>query len=462
MAGYEEVSTVFIGGIPPDATLREMDNLCRFMPGYVHSKVDSRKGTTLFVCFDSPDTATECIFRLDKQHFDRSNPGEPLRVVMAKSNMRSGDHPAVAQRAPAQVVYQAPPPPQALPQAPSGPQRAGKRPRMYEDPYAIDTVAIVGAADRGFSEVMIEQFFGQMPGLLAFKPNPRMGGGFAKFSAPTFAVEAVNAAVPEGIPAEIAKSSMSSAGGSPAAPQQPMPAAAHHYPGAHYSSGMAVPTPVDPWAAAQQEAIGGPKRPRIPEDPGGVDTVAIIGAEDRGFPVVAVEAFFSAIPGFVAFKPNPRMGGGFAKFASSALALEAIAVAIPEGIPVELAKSSMGTGGAGGQPPPQQYVAHSGFENHATPHAPAGGAPRRPRIPENPGCVDTVAMVGALDRGFDEETLRAFMAGCPGFVVFKANPRMGGGFAKFDSPQAASEAVAVAMAEGVPAAIAKSSMSNLS
>lgn len=286
-----------------------------------------------------------------------------------------------------------------------------------------------------------------------------MGGGFAKFSDPACAVEAVQAALPEGIPAEIAKSSMSGGGGGGAPPQP----AAYHYPVASYPGGMAAPAPVDPWAVSHQEmAHTGAKRPRIPEDPNGIDTIAIIGAEDRGFPVVAVEAFFSAIPGFVAFKPNPRMGGGFAKFASSALAAEAVAVAIPEGIPAEIAKSSMGASSGGQPPPPQQYAAHSGYDQYAAPQTGVQAPVKRPRIPENPGSVDTVAMVGAMDRGFDEETLRAFMAGCPGFVVFKANPRMGGGFAKFDSPQAASEAVAVAMAEGVPAAIAKSSMSNLS
>lgn len=448
MAAYEEVSTVFIGGIPPDATLREMDNLCRFMPGYVHSKVDSRKGTTLFVCFDSRDAANECIFRLDKQHFDRSNPGEALRVVMAKSNMRSGDNSAVAQRVPAQVPL---PPPETLPPAPNG----AKRPRMYEEPHAIDTVAIVGASDRGFSDAALESFFAQMPGFMAYKPNPRMGGGFAKFSSPAFAMEAVQAAVPEGLPAEIAKSSMSSVSGGGGSVIGAQPVMGHQYPG-H----MVAPSPVDAWAGAHQElAHGGPKRPRIPEDPDGVDTVAIVGAEDRGFPVVAVEAFFSAIPGFVAFKPNPRMGGGFAKFASPALAAEAVSVAIPEGIPVEMAKSSMGA--SAGQPPPPQYPPHTSYEHYAVPQASPPVPAKRPRIPENPGSVDTVAMVGAMDRGFDEETLRAFMAGCPGFVAFKENPRMGGGFAKFESPQAASEAVAVAIAEGVPAAIAKSSMSNL-
>lgn len=334
---------------------------------------------------------------------------------------------------------------------------------MFEDPNGIDTVAIVGAADRGFSEAAIEGFFAQIPGFMAFKSNPRMGGGFAKFTAPVFAMEAVNAALPEGIPAEIAKSSMSSVGGGGGGGLPPAPAVvAQHYP-------MAAVPAVDPWAAhAPQDMAqyGGPKRPRIPEDPQGIDTIAIIGAEDRGFPIVAVEAFFSAIPGFVAFKPNPRMGGGFAKFASGPLAAEAVSVAIAEGIPVEMAKSSMGSpGGAGGcpMPPPQQYAAPHSHEQWAA-APPQGGSPvpiKRPRIPENPGCVDTLAIVGATDRGFDEETLRAFFAGCPGFVVFKPNPRMGGGFAKFESPQAASEAVSTAMAEGVPAAIAKSSMSNL-
>merc|ERR1712137_1366548 len=85
------------------------------------------------------------------------------------------------------------------------------------------------------------------------------------------------------------------------------------------------------------------KQPRIPENPANVDTVAVVGAVDAGFDERAIEAFFAQLPGFIAFKQNPTMGGGFAKFASAALAAQAVALAKEEAIPADMAKSSMGT-----------------------------------------------------------------------------------------------------------------------
>merc|ERR550537_789411 len=97
------------------------------------------------------------------------------------------------------------------------------------------------------------------------------------------------------------------------------------------------------------------KQPRIPENPANVDTVAVVGAVDAGFDDRAIEAFFAQLPGFVAFKQNPTMGGGFAKFASTTLAAQAVALAKEEAIPADMAKSSMGTVPAQfppGYPPP--------------------------------------------------------------------------------------------------------------
>merc|ERR1712129_356769 len=102
------------------------------------------------------------------------------------------------------------------------------------------------------------------------------------------------------------------------------------------------------------------------------------------------------------------------------------------------------------QPPPQLMpVPSRGSINLAAPPAHSGGhvwdsadaTPKRPRIPEDPSQVDTVASVGAADVGFDEFTLHTFFQSLPGFVVFKPNPRMGGGFVKFQSASLAIQAV---------------------
>merc|ERR1712062_700110 len=117
-----------------------------------------------------------------------------------------------------------------------------------------------------------------------------------------------------------------------------------------------------------------------------VDTVACVGAAERGFDEATLHAFFMGLTGFVTFKANPRMGGGFAKFETASQAVQAIVAAKQQGIPAEMAKSSMGAASKSSmgaapvvaperQPlPPEQ-------------HPPL----KRHRTTENPGQVDTVA-----------------------------------------------------------------------
>lgn len=302
----------------------------------------------------------------------------------------------------------------------------GKRPRMPEHPGEVDTVASVGAAEAGFDEAALHGFFASLPGFVIFKANPRMGGGFSKFETPELAVQAINAAQENGIPAEMAKSSMNvgGAGGQPPPPVVAPPPGHGH----------------------------GTKRPRMAENPNQVDTVASVGAAEQGIDEASLHDYFAGLHGFIMFKPNPRMGGGFAKFDSPASASEAVVCAQQQGVPAELAKSSMSTGGQGpvAAPPPRQLPPPS--------YAPPA---KRPRAAENPGQVDTVAVVGAAERGFDELSLQSFFMDQPGFLAFKANPRMGGGFAKFESPDLASQCAAKGKENGMPMDIAKSSMSSV-
>jgi len=345
MAG--EVSTVFVVGFPVDAHPRELDNLCRFMPGFADAKVvTNAKGVTLFAMFDCGTNAQSALFLMNGQSFDRMQPGEPLRAQMAKSNMRSsgGAAPAAqygtarAWAGAGNIVPSGQPPPPEGPHpnwdnmhaevAPFG----GKRPRIAEDPSGVDTVAAVGAADAGFDETRLRTIFESMPGYCEFKGNPRMGGGFAKFASAAHAVQAIDMCRMEGVPCEMAKSSMGAKGGGD---------------GGKGGGGYIVPAPgglswgASPSAGAPKGGGKDGKRPRIPEDPNQVDTVASMGAENAGFDADSLHAFYQQLPGFVAFKPNPRMGGGFAKFASAEHAVAAVNVAQEQGVPAEIARSSM-------------------------------------------------------------------------------------------------------------------------
>jgi len=390
--GYIEedvVSTIFVGGLPPDAAPRELDNLCRFMPGYVNSKIDNRKGLTLFVQFDSSSTAQEAIARLNNQVFDRNSPGEPMRVVMAKSNMRTHDivprgqygtqqsqplwgmTPPIGHSSPyrgggggassyggsfvgsgagtnhggsAHQSWAFSEPSEAF-----GGQRGAKRSRLSENPNSVDTVACVGAAEAGFDEFSVQAFFTALPGFVAFKPNPRMGGGFAKFASPHLASEAVAAAESDGMPAAIAKSSMTAlphGHGQPPPPPAFGAAELQHEvarsKGGVYAAGACGGGQPPPPPTAYHGAGGKGQKPyRTPEDPTTVDTLACEGAREAGFDDVALQAFFMQLAGFLVFKPNPRMGGGFVKFSSPSQAAEALTAATEHGIPTAIAKSSM-------------------------------------------------------------------------------------------------------------------------
>lgn len=419
-AAMEEVTTIFVAGLPPDATPRELDNLCRFMPGFVTSKVDTKKALTVFARFDQPGNAQLAVSTLNGHPFDRNSPQELMRVVMAKNNMRKDGPPGYAAQPPSAFARGGPPavvaPPAAWGSAPMGKGGA----RRVENPGQVDTVASVGAAEAGYDDFRLAEFFSQLPGFVAFKPNPRMGGGFAKFQSAGFAAEAVGVAELHGVPAAVAKSSMGGFGG----PQQPLPPAQAH-PG------------FGGWGHGGKGAAKGPPA-------AAVDTVACVGAENAGYDATMLQGFFETCPGFVMFKPNQRMGGGFAKFQSPHMAAQALDTARKQGIPADMAKSSMGVPGMA---PADPYAQQGG---------PRGA--KRPRMTENPSQVDTVACVGASEAGFDADKLQEFFQLLPGFLAFKANPRMGGGFAKFESAEFASEAVAIAAETGVPAAIAKSSM----
>lgn len=349
-----EVSTVFVGGFPPDVVPRELDNLCRWMPGFVTSNVSTTKGTTLFVLFDHPSSAHAAIQLLNNQQFDRSVPGEPMRATMARSNMRSNNaqtpSPQVAphrlppspQLPPVQQFRDAQPPPPTAPHPMLGAIGAndvghgGKRPRIPEDPNQVDTVASVGALDVGYDETSLRAFFESLPGFVDFKGNPRMGGGFAKYVSADLAKDAMVEASNQGIPCEMAKSSMGTPSGNgnnstPAITQFSTPPPAMSNPACTWGSQAAgfasMPPPV--------------KRPRIPENPQNVDTVASVGASENGYDEDNLNLLFSSMPGFVAFKGNPRMGGGFAKFGSAELARQAVQIAQEQGVPCEMAKSSM-------------------------------------------------------------------------------------------------------------------------
>eukprot|EP00930_Biecheleria_cincta_P035544 TRINITY_DN24445_c0_g1_i1.p1 TRINITY_DN24445_c0_g1~~TRINITY_DN24445_c0_g1_i1.p1 ORF type:complete len:296 (+),score=62.47 TRINITY_DN24445_c0_g1_i1:46-888(+) len=270
----EEVSTIFIAGFPSDASSRELDNFCRFLPGFLNSKATFGKGITLFALFDSAMNAQAAIEVLKDQAFDRFSEGEPLRVVMARSNMRNV--------------------------APSTTDRSGHRGGGYSNSAGHASSSGYGNSGGYSSNDYASNGYGdRAPRSQPPPPSTPYPG---------------NRAYP---PAQRA----------PPAERQYAPPAERRW-----SYGQAASAPSQP--------VSG-KRARHSEDPSSVDTVASVGAADAGIDEEHLHSFFAQLPGFVVFKGNPRMGGGFAKFQTPQMASEAIRAAEAEGIPAARARSSM-------------------------------------------------------------------------------------------------------------------------
>merc|ERR1712216_420565 len=73
----------------------------------------------------------------------------------------------------------------------------------------------------------------------------------------------------------------------------------------------------------------------------GIDTLAVLGAVEKGYTEAQLEDYFTQLPGFVAFKASNKVGGGFVKFISPDAASDALAVVSTSGLEVQWARSSM-------------------------------------------------------------------------------------------------------------------------
>jgi len=354
MAGTDgEVSTIFVAGLPLDALPRELENTLRFFPGYEGMKISGSKGGgkgggAMFVRFDYADNASAAMKVLNNQPFDLQYPAEVMRAEMARSDMKSPISP-VPRQAASQVypVYQPPPPRHAPPPISAyqpayslpmvaakygqGPPR--KRPRGEEG--GIDTLAVLGATEKGYSERAVEDFFLMLPGYICFKASKKVGGGFVKFQSHELAREALQVAVESGLEGQMAKTSMSSPdvakdGVEQYEFRQPAPPRDLHYAGGPHS---------DRSSPMQRGGGGGGGSSR--KQSSGVDTIILQGVLEKGHTFDTLQELFSQIKGFVAFKANPRVGGGFVKFIDALHASDAIEEAQHHGLEAQMARSSM-------------------------------------------------------------------------------------------------------------------------
>lgn len=283
---------------------------------------------------------------------------------------------------------------------------------------------------------------------------------------------------------EMARSDMKSEGGPDRSRAERAPQVYHHQPpppghgGRGYQpsyGGMSHPPPLgsDAYSGggfdgySAQQGLDSRKRGR--NDPGSVDTLVLLGQVEKGFTERQLEDFFMQLPGYVAFRSNERVGGGFVKFVSPKLAQDAIGLAATSGIEAQMARSSMNVGDAGGQDGGggKGYGGCSvgkgggkGYDGYGKGYdrGSRDTAPTKRVRNDPPGTIDTLVLLGQVEKGFTERQLEDFFQQVPGFLAFKPNARVGGGFVKFHTPEMAAEAIEIAGSNGIEAQMARSSM----
>merc|ERR1712232_590673 len=87
-------------------------------------------------------------------------------------------------------------------------------------------------------------------------------------------------------------------------------------------------------------------------------------------------------------------------------------------------------------------------------------AQKRVRVAEPAGTVDTVVHLDVHKAGFDQNAVEMAALSIEGFMAFKGDHRIGAPmFSKFLTPTMAQAAIPAFQAQGIPAAIARTSMS---
>uniref|UniRef100_A0A7S1F1R8 RRM domain-containing protein n=1 Tax=Noctiluca scintillans TaxID=2966 RepID=A0A7S1F1R8_NOCSC len=221
------ISTLHVSGFNANANDREVENFCRFLPGFVAAKASVGKGPPkLWVRFDCVENALAARHAIDGQPFDLRDGGPLLAAQLAKTEMNPENRPRVGGASCAtgrlDAILGIPSTPASgaglwqptLCSDPSGGKAVGgkgagappsKRPRVSGD-EEIDTMVIMKPGDEGLTPEALHEYFTQVEGYVAL----RMGGAncFVKFAAPEIALAAVALSAENGMQAQLAKSNM--------------------------------------------------------------------------------------------------------------------------------------------------------------------------------------------------------------------------------------------------------------
>jgi len=391
-------STLFIAGFASNVSDREMENFCRFIPGFVGAKSSFTKGPKVWVRFDSNESAAAALPLVHLQPVDLQDPSSGLlNATFARTEMnptppdrmqpRKGgaacilgslnallgleEEEEAAESSPvrpaedlaeaaggaagaagvggaelAPIGSSAAVVPTVVPAAGAIIPAAttGKRPRSEVGEFDNDTLCILAVGDKGLTEESLANFFAQLEGYMTLRVAPAGRGGgnaFVKFETPELARAALEAAAKFDLDPQMARTSLN------VHALDTRPVVERTDPGVTEPTTEAVWTG---WGGRTPDVSPAPaKRQRVERVESAVvggDTLCIMGLAEKGLTEKSLNDFFAQLDGFVALRytaSGSGRGGGsvFAKFADANLAQEGLQAAASFGLEPQIARSSL-------------------------------------------------------------------------------------------------------------------------
>jgi len=241
------MSTIYIIGFPPNTLDREIENFCRFMPGFVGAKAAFSDGNKprAWVKFDTPENAQAALALTNDKAFDLTDPTVVMKASPAKTELNV-DHSkrttgvSCAAGLIDVLIARSTQPTQSFTRSfqPSfetfdtggmglfdqypvsggyGAGREGygdrgtKRPRSDDRSGPQDTLVLMGIGTKNLDEKQCKDVFSKLEGYVTshFNSSGKGGGNFfVKYSSETDASKAMTAVKAHGLDPQIARKSL--------------------------------------------------------------------------------------------------------------------------------------------------------------------------------------------------------------------------------------------------------------
>eukprot|EP00928_Gymnodinium_smaydae_P078749 TRINITY_DN62837_c0_g1_i1.p1 TRINITY_DN62837_c0_g1~~TRINITY_DN62837_c0_g1_i1.p1 ORF type:complete len:448 (-),score=105.42 TRINITY_DN62837_c0_g1_i1:99-1334(-) len=384
--GSADSRTLLITGFPENACDRELENFCRFMPGYVGARTVFKRWPQVFVKFQSHAHVLAAKLEVDGQPFDLQDATTVMKAHVANTELknttsdgqiRQGIGPKLKMGSLNELLGIQPEAPDAgatntswgsssgwwsngakrprveIPTtatatAPAAPTRAVAlhAPASSEGSSEMDTICIMGVSEKGHTEETLTSYLGAIDGFIALQVGAGKGGSatcFAKFASGAQARAALLHAAD--LEPQMARRSMNVPGMPQHYSASDSGAGANWYeqPKPQPSAGIAALAAATA-AQAQAASFWGTTHRSVAQGPADMDTMCIKGAAEMGYSEESLGQYMAALDGFMGLRATAGGKGGglcFVKFATPQQAQDAVALVRAQGLGAELARTSL-------------------------------------------------------------------------------------------------------------------------